>query len=225
MKNYIKTLRDHYTEGEEAETAALLLEKLYRMLCYGCCYYIFSTTDPFQSIGMRQNELLDLVIKKSFACGVTSERICKMEEISTLSGLSYDMLSESLLSVLAANLKTADMKETAIAEAKKLRQKIVSIRYSDREQKNSLTTLILMIHFSLCEYEEGIRDFKEKYLEPDKEILYYVLLSHMFFYDLKNYWVREYKTALSQGISLRKSLMEIYEYLMEHGEFPESFYL
>ena len=47
----------------------------------------------------------------------------------------------------------------------------------------------------------------------------------MFFYDLKNYWVREYKTALSQGISLRKSLMEIYEYLMEHGEFPESFYL
>lgn len=174
---------------------------------------------------MRQNELLDLVIKKSFACGVTSERICKMEEISTLSGLSYDMLSGSLLSVLAANLKTADMKETAIAEAKKLRQKIVSIRYSDREQKNSLTTLILMIHFSLYEYEEGIRDFKEKYLEPDKEILYYVLLSHMFFYDLKNYWVREYKTALSQGISLRKSLMEIYEYLMEHGEFPESFYL
>ena len=216
VKNYIKTLRDHYTEGEEAETAALLLEKLYRMLCYGCCYYIFSTTDPFQSIGMRQNELLDLVIKKSFACGVTSERICKMEEISTLSGLSYDMLSGSLLSVLAANLKTADMKETAIAEAKKLRQKIVSIRYSDREQKNSLTTLILMIHFSLYEYEEGIRDFKEKYLEPDKEILYYVLLSHMFFYDLKNYWVREYKTALNQGISLRKSLMEIYEYLMEH---------
>lgn len=149
----------------------------------------------------------------------------KWKKFPPLSGLSYDMLSGSLLSVLAANLKTADMKETAIAEAKKLRQKIVSIRYSDREQKNSLTTLILMIHFSLYEYEEGIRDFKEKYLEPDKEILYYVLLSHMFFYDLKNYWVREYKTALNQGISLRKSLMEIYEYLMEHGEFPESFYL
>ena len=39
------------------------------------------------------------------------------------------------------------MKETAIAEAKKLRQKIVSIRYSDREQKNSLTTLILIDPF------------------------------------------------------------------------------
>lgn len=42
-----------------------------------------------------------------------------------------------------------------------------------------------MIHFSLYEYEEGIRDFKEKYLEPDKEILYYVLLSHMFSMILK----------------------------------------
>ena len=47
-----------------------------------------------------------------------------------------------------------------------------------------------------------IRDFKEKYLEPDKEILYYVPLSHVF-HDLKNYWAVEYKRLLNQGISLR----------------------
>lgn len=125
--------------------------------------------------------------------------------------------------VMAANLKTSDMKEAAIVEAKSLRKKIVSLTYSDCEQKNHLTTLILMIHFSLCEYEEGIEDFKETYLEQDKEVVYYILLSHLFFYDLKNYWVREYKTALNQGISPRKSLREIYGYLMEHKEFPDSF--
>lgn len=224
VKNYIKLLRDHYTEGDEARSAALLLEKLYRMLCYGCCYYIFSTTDPFQSIGIKQNDLLDLVIKKSFSCGINREVIRNMEELSVLEGLSFDMLSDTLLSVLAANLKTTDMKEAAIAEAVKLRHGIVNKQYSDCEQKNRLTILILMIHFSLNEYEEGICDFKENYRASDTEIPYYILLSHLFFYNLKNYWVREFKTALNQGISPRASLQKTYEYLIGHGEFPEDFY-
>ena len=44
--------------------AAELLEKLYRMLCYSCCYYLFNTEDPFRSVGIEQTEIYDMVASK-----------------------------------------------------------------------------------------------------------------------------------------------------------------
>lgn len=42
VKAYIKDLSRIPNEGEDGKFAAQLLEKLYKMLCYGCRYYIFN---------------------------------------------------------------------------------------------------------------------------------------------------------------------------------------
>ena len=52
--------------GDEA--ASLYLE-LYNRLAYGCGYYIFSSDDPFRSIGSRQGDFYPRLVAKYFSNG------------------------------------------------------------------------------------------------------------------------------------------------------------
>ena len=54
VKDYMKKLQKIPERDEHFERSCELLLKLYSMLCYGCSYYIFSTDDPFRSVGITQ---------------------------------------------------------------------------------------------------------------------------------------------------------------------------
>jgi len=58
-------------------------------------------------------------------------------------------------------------------------------------------------------------------MEREREVSLFVLLQWLFQYKLKELWLREYKTALQQGIQPRKALRNTYQYIKETGEFPK----
>ena len=130
VRAYIKELQTVSMEGEGGKTAAELLEKLYLMLCYACCYYIFSTEDPFRLVD-DQSELLDIVLEAKFAYGIDHEMIKSAIMLVTNPGLDRQTLYHSLIAVLVFCLKTADSKEIAIQEAKKRK---VELAYEAAQQ-------------------------------------------------------------------------------------------
>lgn len=238
VKAYIKALQAVPPEGEEGLIAADLLEKLYKMMCYGCCYYIFSSDDTFRSVGIMQTELLDLVLKKSLANGINKETIKRSIALILEPGLDRQTIHSELLCVLAANLKTTDAKETAIREAMeqkaaldraanispKNKWRMIHTEYERNEKANILTELVFRLNILLCEYEEGIRYFKKNIRKTDKEIELYVLLELLYQYDLKDCLIIEYEEAVKKKVEPRESLVKVYRYTKVHGELPDRFW-
>lgn len=64
VKNYIKALDKIQLEDPNYDRAVILLEAIYKLMCHGCNYYIFSSDDPFRSIGWQQPDLYQLLVKK-----------------------------------------------------------------------------------------------------------------------------------------------------------------
>lgn len=238
VKAYIKALQAVPPEGEEGLIAADLLEKLYKMMCYGCCYYIFSSNDTFRSVGIRQTELLDLVLKKSFANGINQETIKRGIALVLERGLDGETTHSELICVLAANLKTADARELAIREAMeqkteldqtvnvspKNKWRMSHVEYVRMEKANILTELVFRLNIMQCEYEEGIRYFKKNIRENDKEIELYVLLDLLYQYELKDWLIKEYEEAVKKKVEPRGSLVKVYQYTKVHGELPDRFW-
>lgn len=238
VKGYIKALQTVPSEGETGRTAADLMEKLYAMLCYGCCYYIFNTEDPFRSVGIAQTDALDWVIAKRFACAMDREAIKAMVQLTVAPGVDRQTLHSSLLCVLIANLKTADAKMIALEEAKAqvqaLKEKGLDVgakkslsgfaSYEHKERINLLTELVFRLNMALCEYEAGIYYFKVNVQEGNREIALYLLLALLFEYGLKDEWLKAYRTAVHRGIEPRKQLQAVYEQVQAHDALPERFW-
>lgn len=237
VKAYIKSLQAVPPEGEDGITAADLLGKLYKMLCYGCYYYIFNSDDTFRSVGIEQADLLDLVLKKSFANGLNEETIKKGIALVLEPGIDRVTLHSTLLCVFAENLKTVDARDIAIQEAMKQRAAIYQNintsskkkwnadheKYERDEKANLLTELVFRLNILQCEYEEGIRYFKDNIRETDNEIILYMLLDLLYEYSLTDYWIKEYEEAVKKKVIPRTSLVKVYQYMKVYGELPDSF--
>lgn len=230
VKNYIKRLQSFSGKGEELSLASDLLEKLYKMLCYGCHYYIFNTDNPFQSVGIRQPELLDIVLRRKLENGIDATKIKALIALAINSQLDRDTVHANLMYVALANLKTADAKQMAIAlsiETRKEMEKSMPIKstyssdkYWHMEKLFNLAEFVLALNFELCQFDEGIQYFKRYYNKSDKEVTLYVLLDYIGTYQIKNYWIREYECAVKENIEPRESLKETYRYIVENGKIP-----
>lgn len=235
VKAYIKDLQGFTAEGQEGRTATNLLKKLYEMLCYACGYYIFSTDYPFRSVGIVQTVLLDAVISRMLMPGITHESVRSAIELVINNGVDRETLHSELIMELVKNMKTADAKELVIEQCKIMKQELsmpkpVAVKkswvtdssdYRLREKINNLVETVFRLHIALCEYEEAIRYFIGNHVERDKEISLYVLLGLLFEYELKDYWVREYKRAVNEGIKPRSGLQKMYEHLLKNDSLPE----
>lgn len=65
VKNYIKELAKIPADSENHEKSVKLLSDLYGLICEACNVYIFSTEDPFRSIGMETAGSLRAACRKS----------------------------------------------------------------------------------------------------------------------------------------------------------------
>lgn len=237
VKAYIKSLQDISVEGEDGEAATDLLEKLYNMLCYACNYYIFSTDDPFKSVGIEQTVLLDTVIIRKFGNGINKESIKSAIELVINSRVDRVTVHSSLINVLIKNLKSSDSKEIAIEQCIGLKAELNRSRSNSskkswasdssdfkREEKiNNLVEMIFRLNIALCEYGEAIKYFNCNYVERDSEVSLYVLLRLLFEYELKEYWLKEYNEALKKGVKPREALQKTYKYIKENDKLPEYF--
>ena len=124
VKDYIKSLQGISVEGEEGRIATDLLEKLYEMLCYACGYYIFSTDNPFRSVGIEQTALLDIVITRKFGNGINKESVKSAIALVINSRVDRDTLHSSLINILVKNLKSPDSKEISIEQCTVLKAEL-----------------------------------------------------------------------------------------------------
>lgn len=221
VKNYIKELGKLSPEDENYAKSVTLLTSLYRMLCYACNYYLFSTEDAFRSVGWQQAELYQLLAKKTFALGYSGETIASLLSLAVGGGLSRDSLHEDMEFAFLAELKTSDVKYMAMEEAKKQvvqknetlakTKKNYSERYEIVGEINQLCAMVLMISVRLCEPEPGIEYFFEKSHERDKEIVLYRALRLMEWMDEDELWLKIYEYGLKQKIKPRDALKKKYE--------------
>lgn len=242
VKAYVKDLQSVPAEGPEGLLAAELLGKLYTMVAYSCSYYLFSTEDPFRSVGIGQSEFLEIALTKRFAHGLDREAVKAGFNLTMAEGMDRETLEDELFHTLIMTLKTPDAKEMALEETIKQKEELdagwraasggkkrsygySSAEFGYKEKGNHLVELALLLYLALCDYDEGIAYFKKNYQGEGREILLYVLLRYLYFGDLKEYWVREYEEAVKKKIKPRESLQKVYTYIKENGEFPEYYYM
>lgn len=222
VKNYIKMLEPIQPSYEYYSEAVNLLMDIYNMLCYACSYYLFSTDDPFRSIGWAQPELYFLVVRKAFGAGYSREMISRMIQMAATGGISREALHMMQMRILVKELKTADVKNIAIEEGKKLIAGALSKQfqkkgntYSDyyfNEGINNICGVILMLYIELSEPEEGIAYYFDHCRERDQEIVLYCALDLAKWMDAQNQlWLDIYKYALKRKIKPRESLVKEYQ--------------
>jgi hypothetical protein len=131
VRRLFKEIQQAAGDQDNARAAGSLLKKLYQMLCYSCRYVLFSGSDPFDSVGIRQVDFLHAAL----AIGRKVEAPREFVRNSILLALDNDLnthtLWEDLLDVIVAYLETADMKEMATEVCNELRKDAASGRLRD----------------------------------------------------------------------------------------------
>lgn len=220
VKNYIKELQKISQEDEHYGESVKLLEELYELICQACNYYLFSTEDPFRSIGWQQPDFFLVLVNKVFGTGYTRENISKLLLYAATGGLSREALHIQQEMVLLSELKTSDVKYMAVEEAKKLIDERInklsrlkqydSKRYDLKEAINNLCNIVLMVQASLVELEAGIQYYFKTCIENDKEIVLYRALDIMDWIGENGQWLYVYEYGNKLKIKPREFLVSEY---------------
>lgn len=229
VKSYIKELDKIPSDSQDYPQGVKLLGDLYHMLCYGCNYWIFSTDDPFRSVGWRQEELFGVLVKKTFYLGYTRDNIKSLLLDTSTGGLSRESLYQGNMFVLLSELKTSDVKYMAIELAKEIidekKTKLKPLgkwadgRYELEEAIDNLCEMILMISIALNEPELGVDYFFRTCTDTDKEITLYKALRLIDWMDEDELWLDVYRYGLKKKIKPRDNLVKEYtERIQAAGE-------
>ena len=209
-----------------------LMEKLYQLLCYSSGYVLFNSSNPFRSAGIEQPQFFRqvLVFKRQTENNETFVKSALLLLINN--SLDRETLHQDLMQVVMEFLKTPDLREMAVTacnqliESKKREPRAKKDSMSDYERErylNNLARMGFLVYAQLREYDKAITYFKQNYQEKDSEISLYVLLELLFSLDQKDYLMREYETALNNGIAPRKELSKTYQLTKTNGKLPEHF--
>jgi len=224
VKNFVKMLNMIPADGENGEDAAILLRELYKRLAQGCGYYVFPTEDPFQSIGIRQSDFYEMLVKRTFATGFTDEKIRNMLEDAALVFIDRNSLHSELETIYAASLTTSDLKYKALGfikeyveqyetefaiENKSRSNKSYQIRYYIEE----LCETMLIISILLYEPEDAVEYYWQHDKESDKEITLYKILKTIRKFGNEKLWIKVYEDGLNKNIKPRNSLQKLYQEL------------
>lgn len=225
VKNYIKELEKIPVDSENYPKSVKMLTDLYRLLCTACYYYLFSTDDPFRSVGWEQSDLFHMVVVKTFGQGYSREKISALLLDATTGGLSRESLHIFQEKVLLAELKTSDVKYMAIEEArtlidgkkKKLKglKRYDSHRYDLEETINNLCDMVFMTAIELAEVPSGIEYYFQNYEKSDKEIILYCALKIADWEENNELWMQVYEYGIEKKIKPRDYLVDKYNKLQQ----------
>lgn len=220
VKNFMKELSKVPSDSNHYERAVKLLTDLYCLICEACNTYLFSTEDPFRSIGWEQPDFFKLLVTKTFANGYSRKNISQLLRYATTGGLSRESLHIQQEMILLSALRTSDVKYVAIEEAKKLVEegvgklaslkKYSSSQYYMNEAVNELCGMIFLITIALAEPESGMEYYFAHSREGDNEITLYCALQLADWVGGDDLWIKVYEYGLSKKIKPRNSLKEEY---------------
>ena len=226
-KRFIKDLEMVSGNHEDIEIATNLMRGIYEVLCYGTYYVIFSSSEPFNSVGIEQEDLYEKIISRLFISGVNTKNIQEAIKIMVANEPSSD-----LIPVLLENLKTTEAKQIAIEQSELLLKRIKNKEYlTDNllERKlednywlddkiNIIVELVFDCYISLRENKSACMFLKKHYQAIDDEVKLYVLLRLIEEKELVDLWINEYEKAVEKGIEVRKELQKKYVYISENNK-------
>lgn len=242
VKRYVNELQVVHPDEDQQQLAAELLEDLYKLLCQACGEYLFSTDDPFRSVGITQVDFYDQVIRLKRQVQPIDKFIEEAISLIIDQNLGREGLHTDLMDVLQALLHTPPLRETALDVCKSLllnQEQTYRKRFGSLDAKKSvsyspqsyrlegtiqnLTTLMFRIHMSLFDEAAAVRSFQKHYWESNAEVKLYILLQLLQTFDRKDRWIQEYEDAWARQVKPRESLSQSYETLVQTGAFRQYF--
>lgn len=225
VKKYIKELSNVSSQDKNYSQAVLCLEEIYKMLSYGCGCYIFSTDDPFYSVGMAQEDLLRLIVIRKKSLMVNEEEIKKMIYMACTSYLSreclHKMLIRELLEVFRREKYGYIFMKVGKNLVKEYEDELENLssydrdRYSLRRDLSEINNLIFAFSNEMNR-EDMDYYFNHSHLRDD-EIALYILLDIINRFGIEEKWIEAYEYGISKGIEPRDSLVEEYQSRLEEN--------
>ena len=186
VRSFIKMINEIPVDSDNGVESARLLRGIYKRLSYGCGYYIFSTEDPFQSVGIRQSDFYDMLIRRTFATGFSDDNLKNMLEDATLVYIDRNSLHIEMEAIYTNALPTTDLKYKTIEFIKeyveryeaeiKTGTKRSHDEYRLKTYVEEMCETMLLISLYLCEPEEGVDYYWEHVHDSRPEITLYKIL-------------------------------------------------
>lgn len=228
VKHFMGQLQKFAGDPKYGAEPARLFEALYILICRACGEYLFNTEDPFRSIMIDQRYFFrDVLVLKR-----VREPLAKWVADAVALVFNYDTDQELMWTDLLDELLTFAEQETEKQEILEqcesllvqcvLEQKVAKKPEQFHARIEELITAVLIIQFTLGDYEEGIHQFNAYYVSRDDEVKLYVLLKWLLRYGLKKEWMREYEYAVRAGVKPRGGLQRTYEHIQKYGRLPDS---
>lgn len=221
VKNFIKDLEKITPEDFNYAKAVKLLTDIYSLMCDGCIFYMFSTEDPFRSIGWEQAALFELVVKKTFAADYTREELSRLLLSAAGSGLSMEALHINQQIILIDGLKTTASLETAAEEVQKLIEeregrlkglkKYDSGRYRLESDINEFCDLFLLLSAAFEEPAKGVEYYFARYKGDNQERALYHALAFIDNIEEDELWIQVYEYGMKHKIKLSDYMQTKYE--------------
>ena len=216
VKNYIKMINEIPVDGENGAESARLLRGIYKRLAYGCGYYIFSSEDPFQSVGIRQPDFYDMLVRRTFSTGFTDENLKNMLKDATTVFIDRNSLHIEMEAIYANALPATDLKYKAIAFIKEYVESYEAEIKTDTKRSHDeyylktyieeMCETLLLISISLCEPEEAVAFYWQHVHDSRPELTLYKLLDTIGSYGDDKLWISVYEEGLQKGIQPRDTL-------------------
>ena len=222
VKRYIKELNKISPDAIEGIASTQILIKLYELLSEGSNYLKFSNWETFRAVGISQADFYDLIVKRIFTKGYTTENLKIVVQLLKVPKDPYG-LDEKLIETLITNLPTIDTKIKVIDLLKKEVDELASLiavekdyhkRFNLKELHNLLVEGVFRTSISMHEVQNGILYYREHDIEIDKEITEFKILEYLENKNLIKDWIKEYESTKDK-IDYRDSIKEKYKKLKE----------
>lgn len=223
IKRYVKELDKISSDSPFYHNATEMLISIYKLMCNGCNYYVFSSTDPFKSSGIGQYELYKMFAKRVLSSQYNNDELIDLIKCSSTGGLSTSSLNFSQQTVLVGLLKTSNELHNLLNLTKDLIDGKIEIKgvnnknldsYIFEDNINNLCDLALITQIKLGEFDDIIAYYFQncRYYNKESTLYHGLDIISWFTDDDKDLWLKFYDYGVKKRkIKPRSDLLEEYK--------------
>ncbi|MCW2278378.1 hypothetical protein [Heliophilum fasciatum] len=194
------------------QPATALLVKWYTLMCTASGEYLFSTEEPFRSMGLSQEECYVEVLSALIRNMDGQTWIAPALSLIVDQYVDRETLPKYMMNALIDRLNTDALKTAALeaccAELKKLPKPRVHEKYEIKERREQLAEFGMFLYMEMGDIP-GAWDFIKNYY-GQQEIALFVLLSELRVRNEGNAWRQIFEQASAEGVQPRDSLKKEY---------------